>query len=64
MPEGGHGLQSQHYAGVAFDLAQNVSSAERDKIRNLASSLGVFTYVEPKALTPTWVSDNLEKIIV
>ncbi|MCX8074199.1 MAG: hypothetical protein N2749_01250 [Clostridia bacterium] len=59
--QGGHGEQSQHYAGMALDMAQNVSSAERDKIRILAETLGVFSYVEPKALTPTWVSANLEK---
>ncbi|MNI33670.1 putative peptidoglycan binding domain protein [compost metagenome] len=53
--EGKHGAQSQHYAGMAFDMGQRTTAAERDKIRNIASSLGVFGYVEPKALTPTWV---------
>lgn len=53
--EGGHSSMSQHYAGMAMDIAQNLSSAERDKLRNLAISLGVFTYVEPKVLTPTWI---------
>jgi hypothetical protein len=53
--EGGHANMSQHYAGMALDMAQTFSSAERDKLRNLASSLGVFTYVEPKVLTPSWV---------
>ena len=53
--EGGHGQQSQHYAGTAMDMAQKLSSEERDKLRNLASSLGIFGYVEPKSLTPTWV---------
>lgn len=53
--EGGHGAQSQHYAGTAFDLGQKMTSAERDRLRNLAVSLGVFGYVEPKSLTPTWV---------
>lgn len=55
MPEGGHAGQSQHYAGVAFDMGQKMSSSERERLRNLASSLGVWGYVEPKALTPTWV---------
>ncbi len=32
-----------------------MSSSQRDKLRNLASSLGVWGYVEPKVLTPTWV---------
>lgn len=53
--EGGHTAMSQHYAGLALDMAQNLSSQERDKIRDLALSLGVFGYVEPKVLTPTWV---------
>jgi len=53
--EGGHSNMSQHYAGMAMDMGQNLSSAERDRLRNLAIRLGVFTYVEPKVLTPTWV---------
>ena len=53
--EGGHAGMSQHYAGMALDMAQTFSSAERDKLRDLAKNLGVFTYVEPKVLTPTWV---------
>lgn len=47
---------SQHYAGMAMDIGQRNTSAERDAIRNLAIDLGIFGYVEPKALTPTWVS--------
>ena len=31
--EGGHGTTSQHYAGVSFDVGQNVSSAERVRIQ-------------------------------
>lgn len=53
--EGGHGCQSQHYAGVAFDVAQNLTTAERAQLRSLAESLGVWSYVEPEYLTPTWV---------
>jgi len=53
--EGGHSNQSQHYAGMAFDVAQNLSNASRNNLRNLASQLGVWTYVEPAYLTPTWV---------
>jgi len=53
--EGGHSNQSQHYAGMAFDVAQNLSSAERNQLRDLAAQLGVWTYVEPAYLTPTWV---------
>ena len=53
--EGGHAGMSQHYAGLAMDIGQNLSSVERDKLRDLATSLGIFTYIEPKVLTPTWV---------
>lgn len=53
--EGGHGLQSQHYAGVAFDVAQRLSNAQRNAIRNTASASGAWSYVEPASLTPTWV---------
>jgi hypothetical protein len=55
MAEGGHGKQSQHYAGTAFDMGQRMSSSEKDRLRSLASSLGVWGYIEPKVLTPTWV---------
>lgn len=50
--EGGHANQSQHYAGVAFDVGQNLSYAGRLSMRNLAASSGVWTYVEPIADTP------------
>lgn len=53
--EGGHSNQSQHYAGMAFDVAQNLSNASRNLLRDMASRLGVWTYVEPAYLTPTWV---------
>ncbi len=53
--EGGHGNQSQHYAGTAFDCGQVLSSAERNELWNSANSSGVWTYVEPQSLTPTWV---------
>ncbi len=53
--EGGHADQSQHYAGMAFDVAQNLDNAQRNQLRNLAQSLGVWGYVEPASLTPTWV---------
>ena len=45
--EGGHGQQSQHYAGVAFDVGQNLNNAQRAEMRNLAINSGVWTYVEP-----------------
>lgn len=53
--EGGHGAQSQHYAGTSFDVGQSLTNAERNALRNLATRLGVWTYVEPAYLTPTWV---------
>ena len=45
--EGGHGTLSQHYAGVAFDVGQNLSYNERLYLRNLAASSGIWGYVEP-----------------
>ena len=53
--EGGHGTTSQHYAGVSFDVGENLSSAMRLSLRNLAINLGVWGYVEPASMTPTWV---------
>ncbi|MBC7765625.1 MAG: peptidoglycan-binding protein [Hyphomonadaceae bacterium] len=53
--EGGHTGQSQHYAGNAFDMGQNLTSAGRAAMREVADSSGVWSYVEPANLTPTWV---------
>lgn len=53
--EGGHGSQSQHYAGVAFDVGQRLTNAQRTRLRNSAVNSGVWSYVEPEYLTPTWV---------
>lgn len=53
--EGGHGLQSQHYAGVSFDVGQTLSQTRRNEIYNTAVNLGVWGYVEPLSMTPTWV---------
>ena len=53
--EGGHGNQSQHYAGTAFDVGQRMTNANRNRLRNSAISSGVWSYVEPASLTPTWV---------
>lgn len=53
--EGGHGNQSQHYAGVAFDVGQTLSSSQRMRLWNSANNSGVWYYVEPIRLTPTWV---------
>ncbi len=53
--EGGHAYQSQHYAGVSFDVAQNLSTSERKKLNTLAKKLNVWGYVEPINMTPSWV---------
>ena len=57
--EGGHSGMSQHYAGVAFDIGQGMTQAQRDRIRNIAIQNKLFTYVEPAYLTPTWVHVDL-----
>ena len=48
--EGGHGNQSQHYAGVAFDVGQTLSASRRNALRNSASSSGLWSYVEPRII--------------
>ena len=53
--EGGHGNQSQHYAGVAFDVGQTLSASRRRALWESSKSSGVWSYVEPQSLTPTWV---------
>ncbi len=53
--EGGHGNQSQHYAGTAFDVGQILSQTQRVKLYNSAKNSGVWSFVEPISLTPTWV---------
>lgn len=53
--EGGHGSQSQHYAGTAFDVGQGLTNAQRTRLRTSAINSGVWTYVEPVTLSPTWV---------
>lgn len=57
--EGGHAYQSQHYAGVSFDVAQNLSVSQRKKLYNLARKLGIWKYVEPISMTPRWVHFDL-----
>ena len=47
--------KSQHYAGVAFDVGQTLSAERRRVLWNSANNSGVWTYVEPISLTPTWV---------
>ena len=49
------GNQSQHYAGVAFDVGQTLSPTQRTRLWSSAKNSGVWYYVEPISLTPTWV---------
>ena len=49
------GNQSQHYAGTAFDVGQNLSLAERRNLWKVANSAGIWSYVEPLSQTPTWI---------
>lgn len=53
--EGGHSRLSQHYAGLAFDVGQNLSESGRASMRELAKNSGIWNYVEPVSLTPRWV---------
>ena len=53
--EGGHSDFSQHYAGQSFDVGQYLSSTERNELYNSAKKSGIWSYVEPQRLTPTWV---------
>ena len=53
--EGGHGNQSQHYAGTAFDVGQNLTNAQRTVLRRSAQQSGLWGYVEPVSLSPSWV---------
>lgn len=51
--EGGHSILSQHYAGLAFDVGQNLNEEQRATMRNLARTSGIWNYVEPANLTPS-----------
>ena len=53
--EGRHSPQSQHYAGIAFDVGQTLTQAERNEIFRIASRSAEWTYVDPLYRTPTWV---------
>ena len=53
--EGGHSSQSQHYAGTAFDVGQLLSNTRRTALRNSAINSGIWSYVEPASISPTWV---------
>lgn len=53
--EGGHSNQSQHYAGTSFDTGQNLNPTQREILRQSAINSGLWSYVEPVFLAPTWV---------
>ena len=53
--EGGHAGQSQHYAGTAFDVGQRWTNKEREILRMSAKNSGLWNYVEPVSISPTWV---------
>jgi len=48
--EGGHGSQSQHYAGVAFDVGQRLSNSQRDAIRRSAIASDLWRICGPRQL--------------
>lgn len=41
--------------GVAFDVGQNLNLSGRQVLWNSANNSGVWAYVEPLSLTPSWV---------
>ena len=41
--------------GTAFDVGQTLTNAQRTILRNSARNSGVWTYIEPESLSPTWV---------
>lgn len=53
--EGGHSSQSQHYAGTAFDVGQGWTNEKRATLRQSASTSGLWSYIEPITISPTWV---------
>lgn len=46
--------------GVAFDVGQTLSNAQRNRLRNTAINSRTWSYVEPARLTPTWEGVLLE----
>lgn len=51
----GHTGQSQHFAGTAFDVGQGWTNAKRATLRTSARNSGLWNYVEPVSISPTWV---------
>ena len=40
---------------MAFDVGQTLTVSRRNALWNSANSSGIWSYVEPQRLTPTWV---------
>ena len=55
LGKGDIGNQSQHYAGTAFDVGQRLTQTQRNRLYNSAKNSGVWSFVEPISITPTWV---------
>ena len=51
----GHTGQSQHFAGTAFDVGQGWTNAKRATLRTSARNSGLWNYIEPVSISPTWV---------
>ncbi|MDR0840699.1 MAG: peptidoglycan-binding protein [Christensenellaceae bacterium] len=47
--------QSAHYAGLALDMAQDLSDARKAKLRRFCVRSPLFSYVEPAYLSPACV---------
>ena len=41
--------------GTAFDVGQTLSVSQRNRLYEVARSSGVWAYVEPQSVTPSWV---------
>lgn len=41
--------------GTAFDVGQRWTNAQRAVLRNSAENSGLWNYVEPVSISPTWV---------
>ena len=48
-------------AVTAFDVGQALTQAQRNRIWQVANNLGVWVYVEPQSMTPTWDSVKLRE---
>jgi hypothetical protein len=57
--EGGHGYQSHHYTGTAFDIGQDLSNTELLELRDTAEAMGKWTYIENASLTIGFIHIDL-----